>query len=267
MSKTLMNTLLATLDHLKSQHKKRVADYTAFFKSKQGAFKGIKKTHSPKDGFLPDPAYLANVGVVTTVDEKLEWFNQAFKELLKAQLSVDATNSVGAKTIELIVDGVSFGSLTATELMRLRSGILAEKSLDGVYTNIPVREDSVNWIPTTNPEYQGRQIYETERLSGSTRTTEKEEVILKDPNIDPAHLPSNYRAQTTVKTKQVITGDYTVQNFSGEWTHRQRAELLRRKSALLGAVEAALKDINASEAIPTNLDVEKFVNYLTYGKK
>lgn len=260
-----INTKLAKLEHESSQHKQRVSDYYQFFSKKQGSFKGIKKTFVPRDGFEVDPNYTTNTGVVTTVDEKLDWFNDAFTEFLKDLFSIEATNSSGARTIPLVVDGVKFGDLTALELMRLR-GILTDKSLDTMYRNIPVREDNVVWRPTTNGEYAGRKIFETEEIKGQTRTGENEEIILKDPNVDPQHLPANYQAKTTIKRRQVVTGDYTVQNYTGEWTHRQRAELLNRKSKLLEAVITALKDINDSESIDTGLDVEKFIGYLTTGQ-
>ena len=208
-----VNTRLAKLKHEKAQHSQRVSDYIAFFSKKQGSFKGIKKTFVPRDGFEIDPNYTTNVGVVTTVDEKFDWFNDAFSP-----------------------------------------------------RSIPVREDNVIWNPTTNDEYSGRKIFETDVIKGQTRTGENEEIILKDPNVDPQHLPANYQAKTTIKRRQVVTGDYTVQNFTGEWTHRQRAELLNRKSKLLGAVIEALKDINDIESVETGLDVDKFIGYLTYGR-
>jgi hypothetical protein len=261
-----INSKLAARDHSIAQQKAMVEDYNQFFSKKQGSFKGIKKTFVPKDGFLPDPNYQADVKVVTTVGEKMSWFNKQTSLYLKNLLDVEATNSNGAQTIELVVDGVSFGHLTANELMRLK-GVLVDKNLDKMYNNIPVREDNKIWTPTTDGEYEGREVYEDTMISGQTRTTEKEEVILKDPNVDPQHIPSNYRAQTTVKTKMVVTGDYTVQNFTGEWTHQKRAELLRRKSAILEAVNLALTELNGIEAAQTNLDVDLFLDYLTYGKK
>lgn len=80
-----------------------------------------------------------------------------------------------------------------------------------MYANVPVRSDSEVWLEGTDAEYQGRDVYETEMLKGITRTTESEEVILKDPNLDPAKLPANYNAKVTVKKKTVETGDYTLQ--------------------------------------------------------
>lgn len=101
---------------------------------------------------------------------------------------------------------------------------------------------------------------------GVTRTTESEEVILKDPNINPEKLPANYNARVTVKKRTVETGDYTLQNFTGAWTQRQKAELLRRRSQILAAVIEALKEVNDVETERPNLDVQKLVNFIHNGK-
>ena len=102
-------------------------------------------------------------------------------------------------------------------------------------------------------------------IVGIQRSSEKEEVILKDPNLNPEKLPANYVAKTTIKTKTIEVGDYTSQIFSGEWNHRQRAELLRRRSALLKAVIEALKVVNDVEATQSDLDVKKLLNYIHQG--
>lgn len=260
-----VNSKLAQRTHSRAQQKAMVQDYKTFFTKKQGAFKGIKKTFVPKDGFLEDPNYIADTKVITTVKEKLDWFNRQTKLYLKNELDIEAMNSDGAPTIELVVEGISFGHLTIAELMRL-SNFLDNKAITEVYTNIPVREDNKVWSPSKDGEYEGREIFEDPMVSGQTRTSESEEVILKDPNVDPQHLPSNYRAQTTTKRHTVITGDYTIQNFTGEWTHQKRAELLRRKSALLEAVNLAITELNNIECKSTNLDVDGLVEFLTYGK-
>lgn len=259
-----MNTLLAKVDHATASVAKLFSDYVQFFKNKQGMFRGSKKTFVPRDGYVEDPTKMGVTVVATTVDEKMDWFNEQFKNWLNDVFRVEATNSKGAKTVELIVDGKSFGNLTALELMRLKS-ILTNKDLEAVFANIPVRSDSEVWTPTQDPEYNGRKIFETALIKGVTRTTEKEEVILKDPNLDPSHLPANYQAKTTIKSKTVETGDYTSQSFTGEWTQRQRAELLRRRSTLLSAVIEALKVVNDTIVENPNLDVNAVVDYIYKG--
>lgn len=264
MAETKMNTLLARTDHAAASVNKMFADYGAFFKTKQGAFRGEKKTFEPRAGYFEDPSKIGNTKVVTTVSEKLDWFNDRLKKYLKDVFTVEETNSAGANRVELVVNGKSFGKLTALELMRLKS-LLTNASLSTVYENIPVRSDAEVWSPVTDPEYAGREVFQTELVKGVTRTTENEEVILKDPNLDPAHLPSNYSAKVTVKRKTVETGDYTQQKFTGEWTQRQRAELLKRKSDLLAAVIAALKEVNDTDVQTPLFDVDAVVDYITEG--
>lgn len=259
-----MNTLLAKTEHSASSFAQMLANYNNFFKSKQGAFRGEKKTFVPRDGYFDDPSKMGTTTVVTTVNEKMDWFNDQFKNYLNEVFSIESTNSAGAKRVELKVGNQSFGMLTALDLMRLKN-ILTSKDIISVFENIPVRSDATVWSKSDNPEYAGRDVYETEIMRGVTRTTEKDEVILKDPNIDPLHLPANYNARTTVKSKTVETGDYTMQQFTGEWTQRQKAELLRRRSELLAAVITALKEVNDVESMNSNLDVDSFINYLYKG--
>ena len=258
-----MNVLLAMAEHSQAVFNKEIGEYANLFKNKQGMFRGTRKTYAPREGYPDDPSKVGMTKVQSTVDEQFDWFQKkAAAPYLKEQFSIEATNSLGAKKVELVVDGVSFGYLTALDLMRLKS-ILTNGNLDVMYNMIPVRSDSEIW--QESDEYKGRKVYANPMLSGVTRTTESEEVILRDPNLDPAHLPANYNAKTTVKKKTIEIGDYTVQNFSGEWTQTEKAKLLDRKSRLLGAVVSALKEVNDVEAVPSNLDVDAMLNFLHKG--
>lgn len=260
-----MNTLLAMAEHSASAFRKELSDYVGIFKNKQNFFKGVKSTFVPRDGFPEDPSKQGTTMVQSTVDEQFDWLiDKIAKKYLTQQFAIEATNSKGADTVELVVEGHSFGNLTALELMRLKS-LLTDGMLDEMLKNIPVRSDSEVWTKSNCPEYAQREVYETPMLKGVTRTTEKHEEILKDPNIDPEHIPSAYRAQVSVKNVTVETGDYTSQRFSGEWTQTQKAQLLARKSALLGAVIAALKEVNAMDSTDTNLDVDGMLSYIFKG--
>lgn len=260
-----MNTLLAKVEHSTSSFNRMIGDYYAFFSKKQGMFEGIKKTFKPRDGYQEDARYMGTTKVATTVGEKLEWFENNAIPHLKDVFSVESTNSKGAYKVELKVGNVSFGFLSALDLMRLKT-LLTKKEWEQMYDNIPVRSDSEVWEPCTDSEYTGREVYQTPMQIGVTRTTESEEVVLKDPNLDPAHLPANYRAQITTKKRTVETGDYTLQKFTGEWTQRQKAELLRRRSQLLAAVTEALKEVNDVETEKPNLDVEALISFLHKGE-
>lgn len=260
-----MNVLLASVDHSASVYNKEVAEYGEYFRKSQSAFRGEKKTFTPREGYNEDPSKMGTVNVQTTVNEQFDWFTNIAKTYLTELFQVEATNSVGAKKVELVVDGISFGELTALDLMRLKN-VLTSKELVTMYERIPVYSDSEVWTPSTDPNYNGRDVLETAMVKGVTRTTETEERILKDPNIDPANLPANYRAAVVSVRKTVETGDYTHQKFTGEWSQKQKADLLNRRSKLLKAVIAALKEVNDQEVVPENLEVGKLLDYIHYGK-
>lgn len=260
-----MNTLLAKVEHSTASFNRIIADYYTFFSKKQGMFEGIKKTFKPREGYQEDASKMGTTKVATTVGEKLEWFEENAIPHLKDVFAIESTNSKGANKVELKVGDISFGFLTALDLMRLKT-LLTKKEWEQMYENIPVRSDSEVWNDCTDPEYNGREIYQTPMQVGVTRTTESEEVILKDPNLDPSKLPANYNAKVTIKKHTVETGDYTIQKFTGAWTQRQRAEILRRRSQLLAAITEALKVVNDVETEKPNLNVETLISFLHKGE-
>lgn len=261
------NVLLAKNKHDKESFLAMLRDYTLFFKNKQGAFRGEKNTYEGVNGYDTLATRNNQTKVQTTVQEKLDWFEDRYIPYLKDVFRIEATNSGNdVKRVPLIVNGISFGELSAVELMRLKS-IITSKELDTMYGSIPVRSDSKIYEDCTDPEYDGRDVAQTPVLKSEERTTEKEEVILKDPNLTPDHLPSNYNAKTTIKNRTVTMALTTHQEFTGEWTQRKRAELLRRKSAIIGAIEVALKEVNDVDFKESNLNVDTLVNFIHYGDK
>lgn len=259
-----LNVLLALREKLANRHAAMIGDYTSFFKNKQGSFRGVLKTHSPLDGYQVDPTKVANERIITTVNEKLDWFLKESSDYLNTTLSIECSNGEGAASIPLVFEEKEYGPFTATVLLRLR-GIVENDKFAQMLASIPVREETKVWFPSTDEDYIKRgNIFETERQEGETRTTETHEEILKDPNLDPQHLPSNYRAQVTPVKKTIKTGDYTTQFFTGEWTHQQRANLLKRRSALIDAINIALQQVNDREAVSCNVD--DLFKHLIYGK-
>ena len=260
-----LNVLLALREKLANRYAQMNGDYTSFFKYKQGAFQGTLKTHSPLDGYTVDSTKVANVRVITTVNEKMDWWLKEALDYFNTALAIEASNGQGAPTVELEFDGRTYGPFPATVLLRLR-GIIENDKFATMLGNIPVREETKVWLPIDQDEDYKRRgnIFQTERQEGETRTTETHDEILKDPNLDPAHLPSNYRAQVTQVKRTVKTGDYTTQSFTGEWTHQQRANLLKRRSALLDAINVALQKVNDREAIECKVD--DLFRHLIYGQ-
>ncbi|NDV94428.1 hypothetical protein D0T84_05770 [Dysgonomonas sp. 521] len=263
--KNLLPTLLAKVDTTSTRFRAAIQDYLKFFKDSQGSFKGIKKTYAPRPDTIDEPSERQNKIVVTTVKEKLDWFVENNTEYLQDILNIEATNATGTAKAELKVGDKSFGELSSLELLRLK-GFLESADFEKMYANLPVRSDSEIWTKSENEMYINREIYETPLQSGIKKSTEKVSYILEDPNLSNLKSADAYKPQVAVKTIPIELGDYTIQNFSGETSQRERAEILRRRSELLTAVVIALKEANNVEIVESKFSAKGFFEYLHTGK-
>jgi hypothetical protein len=262
-----LNVLLAKTDHLSASYKKGITEYVKFFKDKQAAFKGEKKTYTPAEGTIDVPANRKNELVVTTVDEKLEYLVESSTDYINAKFSQEATNSSGLAVADLTVDGIVIASnLTSLELLSLKT-LLENGDLESMYASIPVRSDAEIWSLTSNEMYASRAgIFETELVNSTNKTTTKTNYILPDPNI--AALAENGKYTPSIAQTDVvqILGEQTLQRFSGEYTHRQRAEILKNRTKLLTATIEALKIANDTEAKTSTLTATTIFGFLHTGK-
>lgn len=262
---TKLNVLLAKTDHLADVFKKGLADYVNFFKKDQGAFKGERKTYQPADGMIDVPSMRNIKLVVTTVDEKLSYLASNSADYIDSLFSQEATNASGKAKAKLVVAGQDFGEFSSLELLRLKS-VLENGSFSEMYSLIPVRNDDEEWVATEDEAFKGRDIFQGRLLSGASKSTTKEHYILADPNIGSLKNADSYKPQVSTKDTVITLGDYTQQKFSGEWSHRQRAELLQRRSKLLTAVIETLKVANDVDAIESQMTASKLFNFLHTGK-
>lgn len=151
-----------------------------------------------------------------------------------------------------------FGEFTALELLRLKS-ILETTELKEMYSLIPVRSDTKLWNPSI--EYGSRKVYETELKVIIDKTMDKEQYIIEDPHAgSPGRTPQ-------VSTKNTVRelGTITSQEFTGEISQRERAEILYRRQELLVAVIAALKEVNDVEAVSSDMTSQKLFSFLHKG--
>lgn len=253
--------VLAKTDNQAAVLKANLTDYIRFFKNNQGDFKGEKKTYEPVPGYVDVPGNRFNKQVVTTVDDKLEWLINNLAPILSEGFTLEATNASGNVKAELIVEGKVWGEYSSLELLRLKS-FLSNPKLQEMISLTPVRSDSKEW------EEIGEGIYKTPTMSYEEKTTEKSTEILSDPNIERAIAAGkeiNYTPQTVVHNKQVVIGQGTYHTTSGEWTHYERASVLKRLSDLKLAVIDALQRANQAEVLESTIDSKGLLNYLFYG--
>jgi hypothetical protein len=263
--KKKLNVVLAKTEHLASSYKQNIKDYLSFFKDKQSAFRGEKKTYEPMSGTIDIPSERSNKLVVTTVDEKLQYLVETNAEYINNLFSQEATNATGNAKAELKVGDVSFGILTSLELLRMKS-LLEHGEFEQMYANIPVRNDDEEWNATTEEMYKNRNIFEGNKQEGTKKSTTKESYILEDPNVKNIKAGDSYKPTIASKDTILDLGNFTYKKFSGEWSHRERAELLRRRTQLLSAVIEALKIANEAEVVESTVTAEKLFNFLHKGK-
>jgi hypothetical protein len=254
-----LNALLAKTDQLAASWKKSIEDYIKFFKDKGGAFLGEKKTYIPRPETIDLPTERVNKIVVTTVGEKFTWLEETHADYIDALFAQEATNAAGNAKASLSVGGFDFGTLSSLELLRLKS-LIENSSFETMLANIPVRQDDREWSNTTEEQYQNREIFESSKISGERKSTTKESYILTDPNIGTGR--TDYKPQIATKDTVMVLGDFTHQHFTGEWSHRQRAEILRRRTQLLAAITTALKEANDVEATTSSVTSKKIFSYL-----
>lgn len=262
-AKKKMHVVLAKTEHLQKIFSAAVTDYVNFFKNKGTAFKGERKTYTAENGTIDQPGQRSNKLVITTVQEKLDWFLETNSEYIDLLFALERTNASNVAKAPLIVDGIDFGVLSSLELLRLKN-ILENDNLKNMYSEIPVRTEDEIWKKSTDPQYAKREVFEGILMSGEQKSTVKESFILPDPNVSPespAYKPTVGSKDTIIKL-----GEYTYQKYSGEWNHRERAEVLRRRSVLLAAVIEALKVANDVETIDSDMTAKKLFGYLHTGK-
>lgn len=256
-----LNILLAKSEHSSQIWKNLLSAYTGFFKTKQGAFKGERKTYTPADGTIDEPSKRGNTIVVTTVGEKLIYMESTVGDYLNNLLSIEATNASGNAAGILTIEGTGY-RLSTIELMRLK-GVLEE--LKGMYEEIPVRPDNELWVAAANNDdnYGGRSgIFQGTLAEGVSKSTLKESIILIDPNVVNLKDSTKYTPVTGSRDTVITLGSYTHQKYTGEWSQRERALLLDRRSKLLEAVIVALKEANEVEQVVSTLNSQILFGYL-----
>ncbi len=264
MKQKTLNQILALTENQQSQIKGMLTDYINYFKKNQGDFRGEKKTYESVPGYVDVPQNRYHRRIVTTVDEKINYLQETLSPILENMLTLESTNASGTPKAELIVDGESWGEFSSLELLRLKSFVSNSKFVE-MLGNIPTRSDAKNWISSVEEGYENRKVMQIPTMQFEEKTTEKEEMILIDPNIEraiEAGKDINYSPQKTVRTKQVVIGNGTFTEFSGEWSHISRAGALKKLQSLKEAIIDALQRANQVEIVESKLKSDKIFEYL-----
>lgn len=263
MNRKLKLVLALTQDGL-SRYSAMVKDYAKFFSNNQGAFLGKRNTYAPKDEAVDDASKRDYVRIIATVDERIKYFIEHTQDYIKNVLTKERTNGMGVAKAELIVEGKSWGEFTSNELLCLKS-ILEKGEFYAMVMAIPVRTETEIWGTTSDSDYTGRSVFEKEKVVQIVKTTVKESYILQDPNIDKLKNADGYKPVLASKDTVMELGTQTRQEYSGQWSHLQRATALNRLTVLRDAVSIALEKANDVEVVEATLTSEKLFGFIFNG--
>lgn len=250
-----LSVALGLREKTEKDNQNMLTDMQEKFKKNQGLFIGFRNTFVPLEGHPDMPENRKSQKVASTVKEQLDWLKVHSKDYLDTVLSIEKTNAQNV-TGELVVRGESWGRYTTLELLRLK-GVLDSK-LRAVIQILPVRSESILWSKSTDPMYEGRDIYEDRLDEGFNKTTIKRIEIVNDPHIkdSPGRAPITQPIDTPVNV-----GKYTKQNFTGAITLEERAKMEVAYNDLYKGVIAALEEANNTQLVESDLG-DKVLNYL-----
>ena len=248
-----LSVLLGLRDKVETNFKNMVDDMFKKFKNNQGLFIGQRNTYQPLEGYADEPSKRGFTNVQSTVEEQLDWMKEHTKDFMDVVFSIEKTNASGKVKSKLVVDGQDWGEYTSLELLRLKT-TLDNSKFKELYKEIPVRSSAEIWKLSENPDFEGRNVWETPIDEGFAKTTIKESYIL--PDTQEGRPP-----MVAEKSSQVNVGKYTNQKFSGALSIQERAVMQRKYDTLYKAVIEALENANNVEIETSDLG-SKIMTYI-----
>jgi hypothetical protein len=234
-----LHQLLAVESDLAQQSRAIAEETVTTFTKKADHFDGLQKVYLPDDdaGEKIPPEIKE---VVTTVQEKLDYSMKSMTKAINATLSKEETNSSGKARANLSVDGVEFGSLSATAFIALERYL--EKIRD-TYKNIPTLDPTTSW---SKNDSTGKLLYESKE-DVKYRYVKKIVPILLSPATD------KHPAQVQTVTNDVQVGKYLTVYRSGRLSPTEKSNLLEKIDTLILAVKVAREKANQAEVINTDI--------------
>lgn len=243
-----LHQLLAVERDVKRTAIKMSEETIALFKNKAEHLKGVLRTY--KKAFDDGPDFQPErKAMVTTVDDKLNYFIKRWKPYLDLVLQKEETNSSGNAIQELFVDNQSFGVYNATSLLALEKhvGVIIK-----VIQNIPTLDPTHEWGEAENGTFVSKYPEETQKTQKLTKPIVLYEATKEHP------------AQVEMTSYDVIAGIWTTTRTSGMISPKRKADMLERAEKLLRAVQSARSKANGCDVI--NVDSSKFFDFVTEEK-
>lgn len=187
-----------------------------------------------------------NKPVETTVKTELKFLAEQVSSVFDLALAKEETNSSGRAVSELKINGISFGSYSATTYLALGKMLV---QLRDTYNAIPLRDTTKNWSKYESTDKSEKWISEAE---AKLRT--KKKLVFRQFD-DPS---GKHPFQVKEYTEDVNIGKVSKIYISGAIDVHGKAMLLQRIDEIIVAVDDARIRANECEAVKVSLTAGLF---------
>lgn len=237
-----LHELLAVEQDRKHKAAKTIGETKKLFTNKAPYFDGMVKRYvalEEDSEQIPDEVK----GMVTTVKKSLEDAQAVITQGIDAHISKEETNCSGVAKAELEVDGVKFGTFSATSLLGIEGHLNKMREL---YQAVPELDTAKKW------EFDNQQGVYTTEAEIKFRSVKRPKVIVK------YEATEKHPAQTELLYLDFQVGKYETLNTSGRITVTNKKDMLARIDRLVEAVKVARSKANNVEVNNTKVGDKLF---------
>lgn len=249
-NKNKLHAVLAVEATNKAQSEKILNEQSSNFTKNDSRFDGLTRVLIPLEG-EGERMTTDNKIINYTVIENVAYVSDVVCKYLNTTLTKEETNSSGTARAELVIDGTSYGEVSATSLLALENYLTKVRRF---YETIPTLDPTKDWkddegkqkgFKKTDAEYK----YKTEKRT--------KHIVVHPPT-------ENFPAEIRESNTDVQVGKYETIYTSTKISTRDKAELLTRIDKVIEAVKKTRSKANEAEAIQSELATKLF-GYINKG--
>jgi hypothetical protein len=254
MGKGQLHELIAVEKDVKGTTEKIIIEAHKTFTDRKDHFTEMFKTYSPINPEDPEKLEGESKPLVTTVADKLTYFEKMVKRHFDVIIQKEATNAI-AKA-DIIVEAEDGTETTVAKDVPVAALVqfenLFERIRAEVYNVIPTLDPSVKWIA---PDKARPGVYSTAEIT-RTRTRKTKKVIQLAPATD------KFQAQTQLIDADEPAGYWKQIDRSGMLSPGEKSDLLDKYTRLIEGIKKARARANTTPVVSVKIanDLFGFIN-------
>lgn len=251
-----LHEVIAVEKDIRSTAAKIVAETNNTFGKKHQLFSTHQKLYEPLKEGDPDKGEEETAQPITTIGDKLSYFETHMVRLFDAILQKEDANSKAKEDIVIFNDNdkvILAEKVPVSALVQLEN--IFEEIRTNVYDTIPTLDPTKRWV---EDKAAGAGRYLTDV---TTRLSSKK--IQKPLVLHPGN--DKHPPQVQLITEDTPVGNYKINYFSGMISPADKSALLRRVDQMIEAIKKARARANDTEVVSLKIGKRLF-KYINEGK-